>query len=88
MGVWDQGNSLFDNERRHELIALTERTDFCFFWPLTPGMFLPAAQVLQERAAARKEADRALSLTRKGLYIAAAALCTSAFLTLLDILLR
>lgn len=87
MGVWDQGGQ-FDMAKRHEVIVMTERQDFCFFWPYHPGMFLPAARELQQREMARKEADRGLRLTRRSLYVAVAALVASAALTLLDILLK
>ena len=86
-GVWDQGGQ-FDMEKRHEVIVLTEREDFCFFWPHHPGMFLPAARELQAREMARKEADRGLRLTRRSLYIAVAALAVSASLSLLNIVLK
>jgi hypothetical protein len=74
--VWDEGFKVRE-EQLYEIIVETERED-CFFWPWHPGMLLPAARVLQERAAVREERDRELRLTRRGLRFAGIALLINA----------
>jgi len=71
--VWDEGFDL-PPDRRHEVIAATDRRDQCFFWKYRPSMLLPAAKVLQEREARDHEAQRDRRLTIWGLWIAAVAL--------------
>lgn len=83
LGVWDEGVSGYDSSRRHEIVAETERRNFCFFWPHRPGMLLPAAKVLQEREAATREASRDRKLTIIGLWIAAIALLAQLILNII-----
>ena len=80
-GVWDEGHSSCDVSQRPVVIAGTDRRNFCFFWGHRPGMFLPAAKVLQEREARLHEARRDRRLTLWGLWIAAAALIANVGLT-------
>jgi len=79
-GVWDEGFQP-DPSQRHDRVVNTDRADFCFFWPWRPGMLLPAARVLQERAAAGREANRDRRLTVWGLWIAVAALVVNIIVT-------
>ena len=72
-GVWDEGHN-FARERRHEVMVATNRKDFCFYWSYRPGMFFPAAEVLQKREADNRESSRDRLLTIIGLWIAAIAL--------------
>ncbi len=58
--VWSEGYN-FDFDKRHEFIVQTDRTDFCFFFRFRPGMLLPAAEKLQQREAAEREARRRVS---------------------------
>ena len=81
-GVWDEGFEP-DPSHRHERVVNADRSDFCFFWPWHPGMLLPAARVLQQRAAANREASRDRRLTVWGLWVAVAALVANIIVTLL-----
>jgi hypothetical protein len=58
----------------YQTIVATDRKGFCFFYPFHPGMLLPAAKILQQRAAEAEEADKGRRLTRTSLLIAGIAL--------------
>lgn len=73
MGVWDEGHN-FDPSQKHAILTGLDRRNFCFFWKYRPGMLLPAARVLQERAEEERHARRDRLLTIVGLWIAVAAL--------------
>ena len=66
MKVRDEGHN-FDSSPKHAALTVTNRRDFCFFWPHRPGMLLPAAQVLQEREVRDRDArrDRRLTLSQR-----------------------
>lgn len=81
--VWDGAHQLTD---RYEIIVETDRKDFCFFWKNTPGMFFPAAKVLQKREAQDKEIRRDRRLTIAGLFVAAVALAFDTYLQVAEIL--
>lgn len=68
--VWDEGYDL-DPKERHSFLVEHDREGFCFFFENHPGMFMPAAKVLQERAASRLETATDRRLTWIGLWIAA-----------------
>ena len=82
-GVWDEGHN-FDIRQRHQVIAEQDRRNFCFFWRHRPGMFLPAAKILQQREAELRESSRDRKLTIVGLWIAALALLADVWLRLAD----
>ncbi|MBU2602352.1 MAG: hypothetical protein KKA32_09315 [Actinobacteria bacterium] len=81
LGVWDEGHN-FEPSQRSLAIVDAERRDFCFFWRVRPGMFLPAAKALQKREAQLREAKRDRWLTLVGLWIAAIALVINVLLTI------
>ena len=69
MGVWDEGHN-FPSERRHELLVETDRTDSCFFFLHSPGMFFPTAQEILEKRSQRGRFSLTTRLTIYGLIIA------------------
>jgi hypothetical protein len=79
--VWDEGYN-FDMAKRFEVIADTDRREFCFFWRFRPGMLIPAAKILQEREARDREAGKDRRLTLLGLWIAAVALVVNVVFTI------
>ena len=81
--VWDEGANS-DSQRRHMVIAQTDRQDFCFFWKCRPGMRMQPAKILQEREVQAHEASRDRRLTLIALSIAAAALLANVYLTVAD----
>ena len=74
--MWDAGYD-FDPKKRHELLVKKDREGFCFYFENHPGMFMPAAKVLQERAASKMEMSTDRRLTLIGLWIAALGLLAS-----------
>jgi hypothetical protein len=82
--VWDEGHTPSAGEERFERIVTTNRKGFCFFLPFHPGMLLPAADKLQQRAAEQEGAARDRRLTLIGLWIAALGLAVGAIEWLVD----
>lgn len=75
-GVWDEGYES-PKDQRFDTIAKTNRRHFCFYFDYRPGMFFPAAKLLQERQAQAKAAAREHRLVIYGLWIAAASILAS-----------
>ena len=80
-GVWDQGYN-FDMSKIQDELVEKDRKNFCFFWKYRPGMFLPAAKILQEREAQARDSSKDRKLTIWGLWIAATALGVNVYLQL------
>lgn len=87
-GVWDEGLSTSDKQDRNEVIVETNRKGFCFFWRYRPGMLFPAAEVLQQREAATREADRDRRFTVVGLWLAAIALIVDVMIQIVSLLIQ
>jgi len=62
--VWDAANPFEDSSRDAHAILSADRGESCFFYPYTPGMFLPAAVELERREAGRREAKKDRHLVR------------------------
>ena len=70
--------SLEHNNVIHQIIAQTDRRNFCFYWKYRPTLLISAAKILQEREAKNRDAEHDRSLTRRGLRIATFALFINA----------
>ena len=84
--VWDSANFRKDSCRDIPVITTQDRGESCFFYPHTPGMFFPAAVVLEERAANRREAERDRALTRRAFWVAFTALIVSILATIVNLI--
>ena len=70
--------SLEHNNVIHQIIAQTDRRNFCFYWKYRPTLLISAAKILQEREAKNRDAARDRLLTRIALWIAVFALFINA----------
>ena len=82
-GVWDHANLGKDVPSGLRSLLAQERGETCFFYPYTPGMFFPAARVLERRNADRREAEKDRKLTRNAFRVALIALIASILTTIL-----
>ena len=69
----------------HQLIAQTDRRNFCFYWKYRPTLLISAAKILQEREAKNRDSARDRHLTLYGLWIAAIALVANVVLKLVEL---
>jgi hypothetical protein len=65
-----------------------DRRDQCFFYPFHEGMSFETAQILEMRAANRREAERDRALTRRAFWVAFAALVVSIMATIASIVVQ
>jgi len=80
--VWDHANLPEATRKRVKekgiRTLLAQRRGYsCFFYPHTPGLFLPAASTLERRTADRRAAEKDRALTRRAFRVAFAALIVS-----------
>jgi hypothetical protein len=80
--VWADDSSFVDQERHLKKVVQMDRHEACFFYPYTPGLLLNPARRLENRAAARREAEKDRRHTRTTIAIALWALIFSITISL------
>jgi hypothetical protein len=86
--AWDAANFRPDSITDISQVLTLDRSDTCFFFPHSPGMFLSAATEVERRLSGRREAEKDRALTRRAFWVALAALVVSILANVANVMLN